>query len=992
MLRSWHITMMTVTLFLATLSLPNSKLMAQSAMPSDESDSAEAMAGQTQERLPAILPLSIKNELQTLVEFSFFLKRKSQYFPISLKEASDSYKQAVEATKAVLAKAEKADQKELYDNFNRLMDLYAFFIKTDFSEPNEQRIEFLRKSIYQIGEWVYLKEYDEKKRAEVRMFYLAAGLGRPAYAQEAVQELIAMQKDISSRFRPSLDLLIYHQLNSADNTSDMAKTALERSYKAMRRYEKTIVAMIAARRDAGLQGDNKVGEPKENIFEKLLSLSQMAMKVRYAGVRDRITSTILDTWARITDPLNWQKVPLYEVVKDNKRLSDPLRERYVLESVRTGNLAAAIKTYQLFSNRYEKDELVAKIDLRLLELQKMYAASHNNVDSLQATYLALIQKYRRPEHLDKNFAKKVYFRLFKDYQSFVLDELATAQEPNANNAYRGRAIALSRKFIEIFGKHRAAVFPVKERLATVYSLVGMAREATALNLELAKQKPEVYLAKAAQSQMVLAKWPQQPPWTGMQQDALEERVKLIKIFESLLAIEEKSQKLTWSTLGHLGLLYQNTGFPQKMEQLWTKYLSTAQPASEGHAAFGILLSNYYNTAKWNDFIELAKMVEQKSIAPTVGGKPINVEALYQVAILKRAQESQKAGKLDQAMADYVEFVRRYPQDKRRPAAIYQAAFLQKQQGKVNDALQSVSLLVSEYPNLPLTKKAMFETGSWVGEKDDATLQASVANFLKLFVDNFQSDPALPQARYQLAQIYLRLNRLSDASQLFRAHAFDQRVAQKERVSAALAYIRLETEVGELAKAMAESEPILKLADRSQEHDYVSAHIVLARLATEKMDIQQMTREEAILQAYGKSRKDVAETLGFLRLTKAEGMELEIPFPQDRQTIKTYKPTIEIIYKKFVEISKLYDAVCKDGDNSYCHRAFLRTKQFAQDAMDAIGNLMVDDRVTEKMVTHLKSFQATYIKKLKEFYTYYEKQAEKYEDYQANPDAGIIAAH
>jgi tetratricopeptide (TPR) repeat protein len=944
--------------------------------------------------LPPLTDLQVENYLPFLIEFDFVSRRKAEYYPISQKDADKHYNDAVATAKELLNGADKTALDSLYSNYQKLSDLYQFFAKIGFSATDRQKVSELRELLYQTGEWIHLKENDPKKRAHMKISYLALGLGRPAYRADAIAELVSLRDQAPRRYRNPLALLVFYNLSSAENTLDSAKSAIKKVYSSFNNYEKQIVALVRTRNAAGIVGNQKVGAPQDNLYDRLLRLSRYNQKSRYAGIQGRVQATILDTWIQTRENVDWRQVPLMTIAEDGRKVSPPIRERLVLEAIAEGNLTMGLKTYEELASTFAGQPVVMQIDRRRLDLQKSLAQKSGRYDTLQSFYLELIKKYRQDKSLEPKQSRKMAIGFFRDYQNYVLDRLKQAQGVNVPTDQRLLAMKMGQFLLANFGQHRSAVKPVKEELAKVYKANSRFKEAVSLYIDLAKNEPLVFLPKAIETQIQVAGWKSKPPWANVQKTARRERQVLVKLINAYFQQQKKKeQQPDWRLLAHLGLLYRNLGQAAKAETLWREHLPRATSSDPSHGAVGILLESYYRQKKWADLIEVFRLAEEKSISPTWQAKPINSARLYQVALLKRAQQFQQQQKPEQALADYSAFAQRFTKDRRRPYALYQMAQMQRQLDRVDQAVNTVTTILQEYPNHALTKRVMLEGASWARAADDENLLNQAVNLLSKYVENYPSEINSTKARWQLAQVQLQLGRKDEAAQHFKQHSLDKRVEQPQRVQSALKYISLEAEFGDMAQAMTEVKSVLEKAQRSNEQNFISAHVILARMAAEKLDQQKMMEEEAILLPQAEKRQDAAEALGLLRFNRAENMQLEIPFPQGTETVDSYRATVESIYQSFIKASQVYDKVCQPAENSHCFNSYRRTKQLAQDAMDAIGSIMVDDQIAQDKINHLKSLQQAHIKKLREFFEYYRKMATKFEDYEA-PDlvSGIVRAH
>ncbi|MFW7380808.1 MAG: tetratricopeptide repeat protein [Oligoflexus sp.] len=957
--------------------------------------SAQYEPEQTVQTLPALIDLNYSNQLPYLIEYSFVLKHRAKYFPISLQEADQAWTKAMTKTRQNMDRADRISTQELSENYQQLYDLYQFYGKVPWNIQVEAKIQDMRPLIYKLGEWVYLKENDETKRKAIRASYLPLGLGQSQLHQNAISELIKFKDQAPEIYQASFKLLVYYQLSSAETTLAAAQKSLTDNPTKFASYESTLIQLIQSRLQAGIYGQHWNGKADNNVYDTLLGLSQSVKNSRYEGIRHRIEATILDTWVMITPNVDWRKVPIVEVMQRDHDLSPGLRERIVLEYIPEGQLQYALDFYRVIAKQFVGQKNLPDIDQRRLELTKTFAEQKQQYEILNQLYVELLKKYSHSEsQLDAKLKKAFFHYLFRDFEGTVKDLLKNSQPEMTTTISNQAALNFAKNFLQYFSKQRTAVVSVKEELASFYEdKMQQPAEAAQIYIDLAKEATDKYLAPAISSQMKAARWNSRPVWTQIKQEYIKERQLLLQLLEQYSDHSQKKKlAVDWHLLAHQGLLYRHLGDADQASKIWRSKLEQAKTGDDSHGAFGILLAESFQSQNWQQIIEVYEIAEKASIAPSYNEQPMNSVAMYQQALLKRGQAYQEAKNFEAALIDFETFAARFKNDKRRPIALYFTAVLHRQLKQLQRSFAAVKTMMQDSPELPLTKRAMLEAAQWAQASGGSDLKHA-AFFYQRYIEDFSSDARMPAARFQLAHVLAAMEMGSESAQLFRRHSQDARMNKQERVRAALNYIQLEAQTGNLGQALAESEPILRIADASQKNDYVSAHVILAKIVTEKQQAQAMAEEEKILLPYAKNRKDVAEAVGMLRFYRAESLDLEVPFIASIVPVIQYRSTIEGIYRKYHEISKIYDIVCQPAENSFCHQAYARNKQLAQDAMDSIGSLMIDSQADPKQVSHLQELQKAHIEKLKEFFTYYHNMAEKFERYEApEVTAGIVAAH
>lgn len=948
----------------------------------------ELMATHGEVSLSPLVEFSISNEIPFLVEYSFVLKHRAKYFPISYDDAIEAFQKAMTKGQEIADRADRAPIRELYETYHHLYDIFQFLGKLNWNHQIETNIGELRQLLYRLGEWIYLKENREEQRRGVRVSYLALGIGQPAFHNDAVRELLAMKSQMPRQFRSSMHLLSIYHLYGSESTVANARRYIQRFQKELGRYERKVLALIQARYEAGIIANERVGAAKPNLGQSLLSLSETIRRSRYEGVRNRIDGTILDTWVKVQPNIDWRRVPLSDVANRSQKMPAGLVERMVLEDVREGHILRGLQVYSRLSEEFAGQPVLAHIDLRRSRLAKQHAERSGQHEVAMRTFNELLQKYgpeNEQQSLKTRMARQVYVSLFRDYEGYLRELLKRAQSKEATMNMRQLAISGAQNFVQRFARQRGAIRPVMEELGNLMDLLGRPKEAVQIFMDLARDDPGRYKPMAIESQKKAARWPSKPPWGEIPAEARQERIALAKMIEEFTHSDVASQ-LDWDSIAHLGLLHRALGQPGRAEELWREYLPRAMAGDASQGALGLMMMDYFQRNQWSELIELFQLVDRRQLSVSINNRPINPEVFYQNARLKRAQVQAEQEKWREALVDLQAFADRFVEDRRRPMVLYQMTQLHRKSDQLELAIAQIRTMIKDYPQMPVTKRAVLEGAHWA-QTAAGPFASEAASLYQHYVETYPDDQLMPRARFQLAQVQLSLNANREASRHFRAHSRDERVGGVERLRAALSHVRLEADGGGLEQALVEMEPVLRAADRSSPADYVSAQILLAKIALNRQDVQRMSQIEAVLIPYASDRPDAAEAIGMLRFSRVEGRQFEIPFAQSMQSADTYRGSLDHIYKHFQEIARAYDQVCQEGDNTFCYRAYERNRQFAQDAMDAVGSLVVSHEADAEILDELRKQQRNHIDKLKESFDYYRTKANKYENFRP-PEAPI----
>ena len=891
------------------------------------------------EKLPPVLNYVPENEVMALIEAEFALAEIGRRIPTNGRKADAIFRRLNKNHEELLASGDSEDLTDLKKAFQQGLAVYVYYMSTDFLGTHSAKLNRLREMNYKVGEWVYLREAEIKEKNRLRILQLAMGLGQPAYLSDSITKIIDLQRDAAPKFNKAIKLLLFYNLQSSPSTAGSADQILAEIGDSLNERQKVLVELIRADASLGTRGIGvDAGEGSGPKVDELLQISQQAQTVTEKGIRWRINGTILNLWLANAQNPDWRSAPLVEVQEKRKDVVTPLRERIVIEDIAAGDLRKGIKVYSQLSKAFRGKSISIQLDNRFLLLVKDFVASNGAIEFENKVLNDLVQKYTKPNKRFRKLSKKALYVFFLEYRRFQQALLEKALIDSSTPKFRNRVLAISSKFIKDYNHKRSEILAIKQLVAQLFQKQSRHKEAVREYLDLAKDEPLKYYNAAADSQKILAGWPVAAPWGKLPAGSRSERATLIAIFEAKIRTQKKlNQPRNWSDLAHLGLLYVATGQMSKAETLWAPEIGTAQPNINVNGASGILLGNYFKQKRWTDFINLARVTNQRKILATLQQQVLDVPKFYKSALLNRSTQSQAAGKWDDAILDHEEIIDRYRKDTKRPQYLLEVSRMYTKIDKIKKAIGSINQLVREYPNSQQAKTALLEGGRLAKNTSKKDILLASSDFYRIYVESFPADKFIPLARYERANILIKLKQFPLASQYLREHALDKRVKPVERVKAALLHISLEDQYGEGNRAVASLVPVLGLAKPSFGEDiYLTAHVILARVATEKVSLQEMAKEERILAPHIKKRADIADVLGYLRITAANHYEYEIPFPSQAFGIDGFKPAIAAILKSYNAVKRGYLNVCLPRENRYCEAAYGRLKQYAQDAADALN--------------------------------------------------------
>ncbi len=173
----------------------------------------------------------------------------------------------------------------------------------------------------------------------------------------------------------------------------------------------------------------------------------------------------------------------------------------------------------------------------------------------------------------------------------------------------------------------------------------------------------------------------------------------------------------------------------------------------------------------------SKLIDQgvadlRAIALAYPGMPVAADAGYLAA-----ETLERAGRADDAMAAYLEFGRRFPEDGRAADARLKRAFLlsrARQSERRDEAYALFGEIARDYPRTPQAKQALFARRQYESSRKqlratDPVLNIEVPAIMvtwRMIADQFPGDPETMLALNSLAAAYADMNRYQSAAEVW----------------------------------------------------------------------------------------------------------------------------------------------------------------------------------------------------------------------------------
>lgn len=164
----------------------------------------------------------------------------------------------------------------------------------------------------------------------------------------------------------------------------------------------------------------------------------------------------------------------------------------------------------------------------------------------------------------------------------------------------------------------------------------------------------------------------------------------------------------------------------------------------------------------------------------------------------RADGQERARLLGLAATRYDDYVKKFPQEKNAPAALYRQSLCLLELGKVMEAQVALTALVTQYPQGPIAAAAAYRLGSFAmnEKKQDVALR-----YYTLAAQQTDKDELRTDAYYRIARIYMTNNQKGEAAKAFRLVIDNPKTPNNLKYASLLSLASIEIEANRLSEAL-----------------------------------------------------------------------------------------------------------------------------------------------------------------------------------------------
>ncbi len=784
---------------------------------------------------------------------------------------------------------------------------------------------------------------------KLAQFYLSNGA-------DGLSELTALRPQLknSKALAANLDLLTAYPLASSPNNAGQASNLLNQAAPSLDNYGKIALKLIEASMDIGIDGEGRQTGTVKATYDVKLAVAATASKALPAAAQSHVLNTTISIW-NMTPSSKENKIPNYlSSGFKSQRPIEALRERKAIALIKAQKYPAAIALYRTIAENLP--DLALDTDKRIWDTNLLIYQKSNAIADLEKSYLDLRGRYRDEAKRKSSPAAGLWQSVAEGYRG-VLDQLIVQANQAQTPAARKSAIVQTLVSYCKIENESPSTFPYKVKLAQLYRSLNQYPEATALYLELApKDSSGKLLLAAIESQSQLAKWPQQPPFEGIQSGPEEERQKLIGIFERGLKTKGADE---WFFLAHMGLLHRALGRDKAAEELWRPALQKAQGKFAMEAS-GILLTDFHTAKRWQDFIDLAHLCKNKKLEVMVKSKALDYAPWLADALFNGGSADLLSKVYPRAAKNLEEFVQLYGNDPRIPQAVHFAALAYVGQNRYTPALNACRTIAERYPAYPARPKLLLQAAEWA-LLDKSTTEFAIYFYTKYLAD-YKNEGNAPQVRQALAETYLKRKLYGWASRTYREQSSAANVSKEIQLDAAAKVMEIEEQFGEMKDAYWGAQRILQLAS-PQDPFTIRGLAFMGRYLAQSKELKGVEELEARLLPHVSQSKEALEALAQLRFRQAELTTQPISNNESNLQIRDPEATVKKYADRFDVEKQPYAKVCQIGMNTMCAPALWRLTSVAKQAMEAVQKVEIADTLGPSRVKSFNDFKTLYLNKL-----------------------------
>lgn len=473
----------------------------------------------------------------------------------------------------------------------------------------------------------------------------------PSLRREAVKSVNRKSKQHLSASRKRMIQFGTHLLNlySQEKVSKEAIQGLNHLSPYMSKEAYTLTQLYLARLKLGY---NFMGEKKKKFhltYTRHLRMISKLCSTFSQTQNSLVLSSMLAIWTKAENfEGDWNKTPFNIRCYQNLVPFLATKERTALKKWHQRKYFDAYQIYDQIAEKIHEESKQVLIQKRIISLAKVIYEKNADIAFYQGVYIKALklsaQAQFRLQLGDElfNISKAYLNSAFRRYRSVPnLTEIVNNFLNNSTNEENSRKISV----LEAKILHRDKNY--EKAWKAYYKL--------ALNSKTSAEKIHD-LKEAIKNYALYCKWPQETPWTRLQEQPKPEYAKFKTLHTELLNIDSYKSSESWKTAINLGVLEL---IDQKVEvayQLWKPYWDKSPKIIHINSVQGALLSKLYEDKAWNSIADILAFIKVNKLKPIHAGQPISIEKYQEKStyeIGKQALANMELSKAEQAFGNLV---------------------------------------------------------------------------------------------------------------------------------------------------------------------------------------------------------------------------------------------------------------------------------------------------------------------------------------------------
>lgn len=688
-------------------------------------------------------------------------------------------------------------------------------------------------------------------------------------------------------------------------------------------------AMAAARALAGIDAKGKKVADTKGSYKTYLQKATLLVEKYPEDLKVLVINFSVKLWTMAEeDKINWAKPPISLTSFEGMTELDAINERRAYAMFKGSQKSQAIDTFAKLLAEYETSPELGRLTERYLELHRIHAGITKNFDAyVQALHRVNIA-FKSNDVMGDEGEKLVPKYRDKFYNQFylaVLTSIKTARDAKATEAEKAAASRDGLLFLSWAKDPKQ-----KERILGELGALSLASKNYAKAAAYYMQAEKIlhspgYLAKAIEAQLILAQWPDQPPWDKIPAGDRSARLKLITLYQKIL----KDKPTNWFALAHVGLLQKATGSMDGAVKTWLPQL-TKDPQNPHSARAAALMTHHFQTnKKWLELVSLLQLVAKNKIVLKQSGKPVDVKKHLGDALYTAGNQYSLRRDSKMALRFYRVFTSQYKDDPRMPEVLFKSGMAYRDTKEEEKFVLAMKAVTRLSPKSKWGHEAM-KKGMELAKDESHKIV-----FYEAFLKNSPEKPESMSVREKLAKMYIGLTMYPKAITLFQAQEADPRTPATGKVAANIRIIELSEKANLPNPGLAAAQRIMKTSSAPQDA-LAKSYALFAKHHAQQKQFDMVDHFAKLSDKLTARDKASAEAIGQIRYLVALRSAAKPFHRPDPRTIKNPSAEVQNQIVFFQSIKAPFDRVCQLGKTNACKLARKTLSSYAQRSYDAVN--------------------------------------------------------